>query len=73
MHKFPTLIGVCHWTFLQSFDNCLKPILLLHLKLDDVLNLVAGQVQLDAVINLQAQDDDIQCRTDMAQLPDSNL
>ena len=27
-----------------------------HLKLDDVLHLVAGQVQLDAVINLQAQD-----------------
>ena len=53
--------------------HCLKPILLPHLKLDDVLNLVAGQVQLDAVINLQAQDDDIQCRTDMAKLPDSNL
>ena len=34
----------------------LKPILLAHLKLDDVMHLVAGQVQLDAVINLQAQD-----------------
>ena len=28
-----------------------------YLKLDDVLHLVAGQVQLDAVIDLQAQDD----------------
>ena len=38
-----SLVILCsYWTFT-------------HLELDDVLHLVAGQVQLDAVINLQAQ------------------
>ena len=56
MHKFPTLIGVVIGHLWLLGILILKPILLAHLKLDDVLHLVAGQVQLDAVINLQAQD-----------------
>ena len=40
-----------------------------HLKLDDVQHLIAGQVQLDTVIDLQAHEDNFQCRNAMGRLP----
>ena len=71
MHKFPTLNWV--WSIKLMFKVIFlwHTIHLPHLKLDDVLHLVAGQVQLDAVIDLQAHDDNFQCRNAVEQLPDT--